>query len=80
MPGQFIHPEFYWKGVKVIQSPFARSIEVTFDVRHNPRRRRKRYSVHRATTSKPHSYMLDGVLVVHPIIYEHMKKAIPDKI
>ena len=62
-------------GVRFVLSPMALQHHKVFDIVCNPRRRRRRYSVKKREWTTPGCYLLhDGTIVMHPDLYEQLKK------
>jgi hypothetical protein len=59
-----------WRGVPVSFSHLCERPRVAFDIEHNPRRRRRRYTVRRREWMEPTAYRLaNGSIVMHPAMW-----------
>lgn len=61
-------------GLKVVSSPdCVHRRHDGFEIVKNPKRRRRRYTVQKRYRFEPIAYRANGVLYMHPTLYEKLK-------
>ena len=67
-----------FQGTPVITSPFAESIKWTTEVKRWPiEKKRRGWTVVRTMHKEPCAYIMDGVIVMHPVLVAKLKAAYP---